>query len=155
MEPVVVGDGHRPPPISPLPTTIKISGIDFEPYVPGYPGMPHGDKEARLVKRYAAWIGQDVHFGVKGIKGSKLFVDLFDVTHWQLLEAKAATDRETIRMAIGQLRDYKRFFDRPPTLAVLLPSRPSTDCMKLLTDNHISVIWENTSGRFSTKRWQS
>jgi hypothetical protein len=154
MEPVLVGEAHRAPRKDPPNKKIEISGIDFERYTPGYPDMPHGDEEARLVKRYAEWMGQSVHFGLNGLNGSRLSVDLFDLTHWQLIEAKVATNRETIRMAIGQLRDYKRYFDRSPSLAVLLPSRPSNDCVELLIDNHISVIWEKSEGSFTIKQWR-
>lgn len=77
---------------------------------------------------------------------------LFDLTHWQLIEAKVKTDRETIRLVIGQLMDYKRFYSRTPSLAVLLASKPSASCIKLLTDNGISVIWRNPKRGFSTKR---
>ncbi len=151
MEPIVVGPPHS---YSHSHSRIKVSGTVFELYTPGFPGMPHGDQEARLVKRYAEWMGESIRFGRNRIDGSMLSVDLFDLTHWRLLEAKVKVDRETIRMAIGQLRDYKRFYDRSPSLAVLLPFRPSVDCLKLLTDNRISVIWEKSSGNFTMKRWQ-
>jgi hypothetical protein len=151
MQPIVVGPPH---PYYQGLSKIKVSGTVFEPYTPGFPGMPHGDPEARLVKRYVEWMGERTRFGRNYIDGSNLSVDLFDLTHWRLLEAKVKVNRETIRMAIGQLRDYKRFYDRSPSLAVLLPSCPPTDCMKLLTDNHISVIWEGSTGNFRMRRWQ-
>ena len=100
-------------------------------------------------------MNEHTRFGHNYIREAKLFVDLFDLTHWQLLEAKATTSREAIRMAIGQLRDYKRYYyGRHPSLAVLLSSRPSVGCIKLLTDNRIAVIWRTSGGSFSTRRWQ-
>jgi hypothetical protein len=134
--------------------TREVSGIRVEPHTKGIPGMPHGHPESILVDEYVEWMGEGIHFGHRPLRGVRLIVDLFDLTHWQLLEAKVSTSRETIRMAIGQLRDYKRYYNRPPSLAVLLPSRPSADCVKLLTDNRIAVIWKNLTGSFSTKRWQ-
>lgn len=101
------------------------SGIVFRPHIQGIPGLPRRHPESTLVDQYVSWMGEDTRFGHNYIREAKLFVDLFDLTHWQLLEAKATTSREAIRMAIGQLRDYKRYYyGRHPSLAVLLPLRP-------------------------------
>jgi hypothetical protein len=76
-----------------------------------------------------------------------LFSDLLDRTTGTLVEAKGSTERGAIRMAIGQLADYKRFMDPPPNhLAVLLPSRPRPDLQALLTEEHIEVIWPTDGG---------
>ena len=131
------------------------SGLAFRPHLQGIPGLPRKYPEAILVDQYVSWMGEDTRFGHNYIREAKLFVDLFDLTHWQLLEAKMATSRETIRMAIGQLRDYKRYYHgRHPSLAVLLSSRPSVSCMKLLNDNRIAVLWRTPGGRFGSRRWQ-
>jgi hypothetical protein len=131
------------------------SGIVFQPHVQGIPGLPHNHPESVLVDQYVSWMREETHFADNYIREAKLRVDLFDLTHWQLLEAKAVNNREAIRMAIGQLRDYKRYYhERHPSLAVLLSSRPAVSCIKLLTDNRIAVIWRTPGGRFSTKRWQ-
>jgi hypothetical protein len=131
------------------------SGISFRPHVGGIPGLPHTHPEATLVDQYVSWIGEDARFGHNYIREAKLYVDLFDRTHWQLLEAKVSTSRETIRMAIGQLRDYRRYYQaRHPSLAVLLSSRPSASRIKLLTDNRITVIWRTAGGSFNRRSWQ-
>ena len=136
-------------------STNETSGIVFRPHVQGIPGLPRRHPEATLVDHYVSWMNENTRFGHNYIREAKLFVDLFDLTHWQLLEAKATTSREAIRMAIGQLRDYKRYYDgRHPSLAVLLPSRPSVSCVKLLSDNRIAAIWRTPRGSFSTRRWQ-
>lgn len=96
-----------------------------------FQACPHGHPEATLVNQYAKWLGDKVKFGHNRIREANLYVDLFDITHWQLIEAKVANNRETLRTAIGQLRDYKRFYHRSPTLAVLLGSRPAPDCKKV------------------------
>ncbi len=134
--------------------TIKISGNTFTPHTKGIPGVPHNNPEAILVDQYVAWMDANTRFGHNHIRVDNLYVDLFDLTHWQLIEAKAVPSREKLRMAIGQLKDYRRYYQRPPTLAVLLPSRPTDSCIELLTDNHISVIWQTPKGSFTTKRWQ-
>lgn len=153
-EDVIVGEPSALPEKDVKTRTTKISGNVFIPHTTGIPGLPRNNPEAILVDQYALWIGKNVRFGHNHIRVDNLYVDLFDLTHWQLIEAKAATSREKIRMAIGQLKDYKRYYQRPPTLAVLLSSRPTDSCIALLTDNHIAVIWRNPGGSFSTKRWQ-
>ena len=135
--------------------TDEVSGVHFRPHVQGIPGLPRRHPEATLVDQDVASLDQGARFGHNYIREAKLFVDLFDLTHWQLLEAKSTTSREATRMAIGQLRDYKRYYHgRHPSLAVLLSSRPTVACIKLLTDNRIAAIWRTPGGRFSTKRWQ-
>jgi hypothetical protein len=134
--------------------TQEIAGTKFKHHTYGIPGKERNHPEAQLVEHYVQWMGGKERFGHNYIRSSRLYVDLFDKTFWQLIEAKASINREAIRMAIGQLRDYKRFYKRPASLAVLLPSRPSDSCMKLLTDNHISVIWKNRRETYTTKRWQ-
>lgn len=42
-----------------------------------------------------------------------------------LIEAKNSDSREALRVAIGQLYDYRRFYEPPVRLAVLLPHRPN------------------------------
>lgn len=129
-------------------------GTSFRPHVKGIPGVHQNNREAQLVDQYVSWMHEGARFGHNYIRQARLFVDLFDLTHWQLIEAKASTARESLRMAIGQLRDYKRFYARPPSLAVLLSSRPTRSCITLLTNNRISVIWKTKEGRFRTMRWQ-
>jgi hypothetical protein len=131
------------------------AGLVFRPHFQGIPGLPRQHPEAMLVDEYVSWMNQETRFGHNYIREAGLFVDLFDLTHWQLLEAKATLNREALRMAIGQLRDYKRYYQgRRPSLAVLLPSRPSEGRIKLMTDNRITVIWRTREGRFSSRRWR-
>ena len=75
-----------------------------------------------------------------------------------MIEAKASSSREHIRMAVGQLLDYsfqgKKKFGKPQ-LAVLLPKRPSADVEAWLDYLKIKVIWrekdvylDNSNGQF-------
>ena len=134
--------------------TQEIAGTKFQPHTNGIPGKDRNHPEAQLVEQYVQWMGGRERFGHNYIRTSRLYVDLFDKTFWQLIEAKASIDREALRMAIGQLRDYKRFYKRHPSLAILLPKCPTDSCIQLLADNHISVIYRNGRGTFLTKRWQ-
>ena len=77
-----------------------------------------------------------------------LLTDLYDETLDMLVEAKGTVERGAIRMAIGQLADYKRFFDdgSPRHLAVLVPREPRKDLCELLAAEDIYVIFRNRDG---------
>lgn len=69
-----------------------------------------------------------------------------------LLEAKATPTRENIRMAIGQLLDYKRNHKPiPKRLAILLPNYPRKDLADLLASQKIDIIYEKNK-KFVTKK---
>ena len=61
-----------------------------------------------------------------------IFTDLYFEGHGLLVEAKGGVDRDSIRMAIGQVMDYRRFVKSGARCAVLLPSRPRQDLVDLL-----------------------
>jgi hypothetical protein len=77
-----------------------------------------------------------------------LFTDLYDATTGTLVEAKGSVERNAIRMAIGQLADYRRFIDNgaPNHVAVLLPSRPRPDLEALLLSQRITLIYPDGGG---------
>jgi hypothetical protein len=77
-----------------------------------------------------------------------LFTDLFDATTGTLVEAKGTVERNAIRMAIGQLADYKRFLEdgQPRNLAVLVPSQPRSDLCELLASQGIELIYPGNDG---------
>lgn len=136
--------GSRETPKPPTPTVVP--GRDS--YLVEWP-------EASLVDRYV------IHMGHKGITlrprtmANRLRCDLFDDVHENLIEAKAHATRESIRMAIGELADYKRFI-KPKHVSVLLPQRPQRDLENLLSAEGIHAIWsegksftDNARRRFS------
>jgi hypothetical protein len=77
-----------------------------------------------------------------------LLTDLYDATVDMLVEAKGTVERNAIRMAIGQLADYKRFFSdgSPRHLAVLVPWEPRKDLCELLAREGIEVIFQSQNG---------
>jgi hypothetical protein len=81
-------------------------------------------------------------------EANPLFTDAYDKTRNNLIEAKGSVAREMIRMAIGQLADYSRFFHPRPRLAVLLPTHPRNDLEALLNSQGISAIWQSDNGTF-------
>jgi hypothetical protein len=82
-----------------------------------------------------------------------LFTDLYDTTTGTLIEAKGSVRRESIRMAIGQLADYRRHVSNGLNeLAVLLPSEPRPDLLDLLDTQDITAIWPEGKSDFATAR---
>jgi hypothetical protein len=75
-----------------------------------------------------------------------IYCDLFDKARNNLLEAKAAETRPAIRMAIGQLCDYKRSMVPLPHCAVLTPRRPRPDLEALLASVDIACVWRDGTG---------
>jgi hypothetical protein len=60
-----------------------------------------------------------------------------------LIEAKPDPDRGAIRIAIGQLLDYRRWLDRPDStdLALLTIKPPSKSYRDLLNEQQITALW--------------
>lgn len=64
----------------------------------------------------------------------------------KLVEAKASDARYAIRMAIGQLHDYRRFEPTTPELAVLVSKEPVRDLRRLLDGLTIACVWPRGDG---------
>jgi hypothetical protein len=62
-----------------------------------------------------------------------------------LVEAKSSSDMGCLRLAVGQLLDYRRKVPNPPgtDVAVLLPEKPPRDAIKYLRYLGIAAIWFN------------
>jgi hypothetical protein len=77
-----------------------------------------------------------------------IITDLFDVTTGTLVEAKGTVERNAVRMAIGQLCDYRRFFadGELDHVAALFPTEPRADLANLLTEQGIVVIHRTENG---------
>ncbi|MFJ1652029.1 hypothetical protein ACIOC2_11560 [Streptomyces sp. NPDC088337] len=77
--------------------------------------------------------------------------DLYDDTANVLYEAKGLATRNHVRMAIGQLLDYRRHIDVPDglRLAVLLPEEPTADVRALLQTEGITLVTQTADGEFA------
>ncbi|MFB7179036.1 hypothetical protein ACFCYI_15180 [Streptomyces sp. NPDC056257] len=79
-----------------------------------------------------------------------LVPDLYDIADNVLYEAKGQSTRPNIRMAVGQLLDYRRHLkDEVPDglrLAVLLPSEPTPDARAFLEAEGIALVVQNDGG---------
>jgi len=110
-------------------------------------------REGRLLKEYATYINSrgarvaPKRFRIKGEKGD-IRCDFYNESREQLVEAKGSNLRGAIRMAIGELADYRRHFRSGVKCAVLLPERPSSDIEALLSSQNVSVIWREGRGGF-------
>ena len=121
-------------------------------------------REGSLVTEYADYLqarGASVsrkRFRIKGERGD-ICCDLYNRTRKQLIEAKGSDWRGAIRMAIGELADYRHHLPHAVQCAVLLPSRPSPDIEDLLSSQYIGIVWrerknvfkDNANGRFCQK----
>jgi hypothetical protein len=79
---------------------------------------------------------------------NSIYTDLFDSTEGVLYEAKSDSSRESIRMAIGQLFDYKRFLPAETRLSVLVPTEPGRDLCQLLASVGVEICCPDPHGVF-------
>ena len=84
----------------------------------------------------------------------KLRIDLFDKSIKEIIEAKSSARREKVRQALGQVLDYSHIFNMvypewEPRQAILLPSKPSEDLVKLLLLYKVSCIYKNSQQLFT------
>jgi hypothetical protein len=75
-----------------------------------------------------------------------MFCDVYDKTAGVLFEAKGTVAREAVRIAIGQLMDYRRFTPESTRLALLVPERPRADLVALLESSGVHAIWPEGNG---------
>ena len=113
-------------------------------------------REQRLVLAYRDHLksqGHEVTRHMYSLVGSSspLACDLVDETVHVLYEAKGDVRRTSVRMAIGQLLDYRRFERTPMNLAVLLPRQPPQDLIKLIHSVPASAIWRTKDGFVSAE----
>ena len=104
-------------------------------------------REAKLETQFRQFMkdwGRELkRFEIK-IKGlaSPVITDVYDPTEHVLYELKGNSERNAVRMAIGQLMDYRRHITPPnPALAVLLPEEPNEDLKALLDTLGIALVY--------------
>jgi len=164
----------RPKDVPAKPSKSKLDGVATEPGVTQVPVEEQWTEKAfvnptrepfeverreqKLVKDYMTFLelqGHDVcrlKIVAPG-EAKPLFTDLYDLTTGTLIEAKGSVRRESIRMAVGQLADYRRHVgNRLRELAVLVPSEPRRDLLDLLDSQDITVIWPEGKSGCATAR---
>ena len=108
-------------------------------------------REQGLVLAYAEYLEGQGHTVSRGKyrpagSDSVLASDLVDETDRVLYEAKGDVRRASVRMAIGQLLDYRRFEPPSTNLSVLLPRMPVQDLIDLNLTVPASAVWRTTDG---------
>lgn len=101
-------------------------------------------KEAALVVRFREYLTDSNRDAVRhriSAAGQPfpIYTDVFVPQTNTLYEAKSVATRESVRMAVGQLLDYRRFLAPETNLAMLIPSRPSTDLLSFVNDLDIAA----------------
>lgn len=111
-------------------------------------------REMQLVETLRVFLEERGHevarWTIPTRSNSRLYTDIYDVTAGTLYEAKGDAKRESVRLAIGQLLDYRRYV-KPAALSVLLPERPSQDMVELLFELGILCTFRE-AGTFRVAR---
>lgn len=138
--------GTTAPPIT---SEVDVEAHNTESYeVSGQTTRTAVRREQPLVLAYKNWMearGSTIvrfRFRPPGTP-AHLYSDVYDSTRGNLIEGKADASRPSIRMAIGQLMDYRRFAPAGAKLAVLTELRPHSDLEALLTSMGIACIWQD------------
>jgi 5-methylcytosine-specific restriction protein A len=114
------------------------------------PGMASKD-EAVLVDEFVASLGRSARVQRWAITlpggAGVLLTDPFDASTRTLYEAKSSASRGDVRMAIGQLLDYRRHVPiRDLRCVVLLPERPSDDLCDLIASTGLGLAHQKDDG---------
>jgi hypothetical protein len=135
----------RQPPIA---TEVPLEANNVESFEVSQTSRTAVRREQPLVIAYKSWMEERkstiVRFRFRPPNTpAHLFNDIYDKTRNNLVEAKSDAMRPSIRMAIGQLMDYRRFAPEGTRLAVLTEHRPHTDLEALLTSLEVACIWRD------------
>lgn len=84
-------------------------------------------------------------------QANPLYTDTWDAAGRELYEAKGSVSRNDVRLAIGQLLDYRRHITPPPArCTVLLPSDPGEDLTNLIHSSGMDLLYQD--GNTFTRR---
>lgn len=102
--------------------------------------------EAQLVALYRAHLGVQTH----RLRTAAGVTDLVhEITGGvEVVEAKAASTREAVRLGIGQVLDYVRYIPETRRMALLLPSAPAPDMIELANSLGISIVYSDEAAGF-------
>ena len=152
------GEGRLPAVPTDEPPDVDVAVVEVEAQhverfrvsVPGQDRMATR-RELRLVQAFRKHLeeqGRRVIGHEYRLPGSKqpLSCDLMDESDNMLYEAKGDVLRTSVRMAIGQLLDYRRFEETSPRLAILLPREPAQDLINLIHTVPASAVWQTDDG---------
>ncbi len=78
----------------------------------------------------------------RGEEAKPLYTEVYCRSLNLLVEAKGTVERDAIRMALGQLADYRRFLNAT-RCAILLPSKPSDDLLDVARREQVFIVWQD------------
>lgn len=143
----------EPPAQPPRVSRVSVEAQHVEQFRVAVPGqdIEATRREQSLVLAYVEHLENQGHKVTRGKyrpdgSDSVLASDLVDETDGVLYEAKGDVRRASVRMAIGQLLDYRRFEPPSMSMAVLLPRKPAQDLINLIHTVPASVVWRTTDG---------
>jgi hypothetical protein len=151
----VVGEPQPPTPPEPKGVVRRVppERRRREPVVvPAREGHEMYQREQELVDDFIAHLrslGREPESLELAIEDAHLRNDIFVADRNQLVEAKSGDRRELVRMAIGQIFDYRycmaldASYPGEPDVATLLPTRPRNTILELLDHLGIGVVWRD------------
>ncbi|MFC8956282.1 hypothetical protein ACFT8P_27210 [Streptomyces sp. NPDC057101] len=150
----------EPQPVIPAQTSVKAKNSEQHTTAQTIANIPGGPKtvhrrEGLLVEAFKKHIAAAGHvhktfqITVAGEPGA-LTPDIYDATDHVLYEGKGLTTRNHVRMALGQLMDYRRHVEKFEgdglRVAVLLPGEPSPDLKDLLASQDVHLVYQTEDG---------
>ncbi len=143
---------HQDALIVPTSTTVPLEQwADDEYDVAGREPGKARRHESALVERYKLYLqsrGHEVERWRIQFYKTNLYTDLWDQTDNELYEVKSNASRPAVRMAVGQLLDYRRFLKNTAKLAVLLPERPSDDLLDYIASVKMGCVYATGESTF-------
>lgn len=140
-----LGPCGAPAPGQPIFTTMPLATLRSDSEVLAAAGpLKRTYAETRLLLDYERYLGRPlVRLSKVLAQGptTRLVCDAYDAQTLTLIEAKKTAGREAVRMAIGQLLDYRRHFPGVQRCALLLPEYPSDDLVDLIAATGLDLIY--------------
>lgn len=105
-------------------------------------------RESLLVEDYCTFLINNIDPNFKHLRDQITLpnnINLYtDISYGSILiEAKASSDRSSIRTAIGQLFDYEYLLEKDLIKTVLLPTRPEDSLCQLLATLKFNIIYKH------------
>jgi hypothetical protein len=142
-----------PPPSDASPRLIPVEVHTTEGFAAEYRALPseyRQRREAVLQDAYAEYLIGMNHKVCRHqipIDGQYLYSDLYDETTGDLIEAKASSDRVSMRLALGQILDYAKLV-KHSIRTVVVPESPAQGVIDLFRDYRVRIVWPDGAGGF-------
>ncbi|MDN4474335.1 hypothetical protein QQX09_00545 [Demequina sp. SYSU T00192] len=114
--------------------------------VSGSAPMTASKEEASLVEDFVAHLGRDLGRWAISLPGGArpLLTDVYDAETKTLFEAKSSASRSDVRLAVGQLLDYRRHVPiEGLRCCVLVPERPVKDLRDLVRSVGFAIAYRS------------